>query len=51
VAAVDLDGVLDADDGTAYVGFTASTEGLYADHLIHAWTYGAPCLSEGCQDQ
>jgi hypothetical protein len=51
VAAVDLDGVLEADGGTAYVGFTASTEGLYADHLIHAWKYGSPCLSEGCQDQ
>lgn len=51
VATVDLDGVLNPNSGTAYVGFTASTEGLYADHLIHAWTYGSPCLSEGCQDQ
>jgi hypothetical protein len=51
VAAVDLDGVLSPNSGTAYIGFTASTEGLYADHLIHAWTYGSPCLNEGCQDQ
>jgi hypothetical protein len=51
VAVVDLDGLLDLSGGNAYVGFTASTETFYADHLIHAWAYGSPCLSEGCQER
>ncbi len=50
-AAVDLEAVLDLSGGTAFVGFTASTEeGFYADHLIHRWSYGSPCLFAGCQD-
>jgi peptide-N4-(N-acetyl-beta-glucosaminyl)asparagine amidase len=49
VVSVDLDALLTLNGGAAYVGFTASTEGLYADHLIHAWSFWSPCVIEGCQ--
>jgi peptide-N4-(N-acetyl-beta-glucosaminyl)asparagine amidase len=48
---LDLDALLTLNGGRAFVGFTASTEGLYADHRIHSWAYASPCLFEGCQDQ
>jgi hypothetical protein len=48
VVETDLGSELSLSDGSAFVGFTAGTQGTMADHKIHSWAFESPCLLEGC---